>query len=69
MDSKHKNILSTTILAGIGIGVCYVFAKYRRQLLQKVRKTLDFRNPLRNQSIHIVSTEDECRRIVEQIKV
>lgn len=70
MNDKTKTIVSTTLLAGVaGIGVCILFTKYRHQIVQKFRTTLDFRNPLRHQNIKIVNTEEECRQIVEEIKM
>lgn len=69
MNDRNKTIVSTTLLAGIGIGVCILFTKYRHQIIKKLRTTLDYRNPLRNQNIKIVNTEEECRQIVEEIKM
>lgn len=68
MQQKHKLIVSTALFATFGISVLYVFRRYNKNILQRLRRAFDYRNPLRNQQIEVVSTFDDCKKIVERLQ-
>ena len=67
MADKNKSILSTTALvATVGFGVCFVLT--RTGIFNKLKNLLNYRNPLRNQVIHIVNDVEECNKVIESLK-
>lgn len=71
MSTKSKGISTSTALASLaGIGVCcYLVAKYRTRILKRIRIALDYRNPLRYQTVEIINNGDECNRVINQLKL
>lgn len=69
MSNKSRSLVSTTLFASLaGIGVCYFVAKYHARILKRIRLVLDYRNPLRHQTINVVTNTEECGRVVKQLK-
>lgn len=58
----------TALVTAAGIGVCLVATKYRSQIYQKLQSIANYKNPLRNQKVEIVSSVDECRALLRNIK-
>lgn len=68
MQQKHKIIVSTALFATLGISVLYVIRKYNGNIIHRLRRVLDYRNPLRNQQIEVLSNYDDCKTIVEKLQ-
>lgn len=69
MSYDKKQLWNGKALATVaGIGVCFFVARYRSQIWQKFKILLDYKNPLRNQQVHIVSNIDECRKLMRNLK-
>lgn len=69
MRDESQHVWNGTALATVaGIGVCLVVAKYRQQILHQFQAILRYKNPLRHQKIEIVSTIDECRTLMRNMK-
>lgn len=69
MSGKSKSLVSSPLVASLaGIGVCYLMAKYHARILKRIRLILDYRNPLRYQTIEVINNADDCRRVVGQLK-
>lgn len=68
MQQKHKLIVSTALFATFGISVLFVLRRYNKNILQRFRRAFDYRNPLRNQHIEVVSTLDDCEKVVQRLQ-
>uniref|UniRef100_A0A182Q6Q7 Exonuclease 3'-5' domain-containing protein 2 n=1 Tax=Anopheles farauti TaxID=69004 RepID=A0A182Q6Q7_9DIPT len=66
-SQREKTVVSTAVIAAVGVGFLYVFTKYRRGIMSRL-KTLNQRDPLRGQQVHIINTADECRVVVEKLQ-
>lgn len=51
-----------------GIGVCYFVARYHARILKRIRLILDYRNPLRYQTIEVINNAEDCQRVVGQLR-
>lgn len=70
MTTKERSILSSALVASLaGIGVCYLVAKYHTRILKKIQLILDYRNPLRHQTVEIINNLEDCHRVVKKLKV
>lgn len=69
MSQQNRQLTGTAIAtAAAGIGLCFVVAKYRTQILRKLKLIIDYKNPLRNQQIHVISNVEECRTFMRHLK-
>ncbi|XP_037037106.1 exonuclease 3'-5' domain-containing protein 2 isoform X2 [Bradysia coprophila] len=66
MQNKHKLIVSTALFATLGISVLYVLRN--GNIVYRLRRMLDYRNPLRNQEIVVANNFGDCQKIVERLK-
>lgn len=69
MQQKHKLIVSTALFATLGISVLYVLRKYNKNIIHRLQRVLDYRNPLRNQQIEVLNNFDDCKKIVERLQM
>lgn len=70
MTAKERSIWSSTVVASLaGLGVCYLVAKYHTRILKRIRLVLDYRNPLRHQTIEIINNVEDCNRVVNKFKL
>lgn len=67
MSERNKNI-TAAMIALAGVGVCYMLAKYRADILQQIRLLRYFRDRLRHQQVHIVTNAEDCRKVVNILK-
>lgn len=69
MTEGNRTILNKTAVATVaGIGVCFFVAKYRMQILYKLKTLLNYKDPLRYQRVHVVTSVDECRVLMQNLK-
>lgn len=54
--------------AAAGIGVCLVITKYRTPILKKLKRFLNYNDPLRNQQIQVINNVEECRAVMRNLK-
>ncbi|XP_058058316.1 exonuclease 3'-5' domain-containing protein 2 [Anopheles bellator] len=66
LTEREKTVVSTAVLAAVGVGVIYVLSRYRKGIMSRL-KGLNQRDPLRGQQVHIVNTADDCRLIVSTL--
>lgn len=67
MSEKNRNI-TTAMMALAGVGVCYVLAKYRTDILRQIRLLRNFRDRLRHQQVHVVNNAEDCRKIMKNLR-
>uniref|UniRef100_A0A182VWI9 Exonuclease 3'-5' domain-containing protein 2 n=1 Tax=Anopheles minimus TaxID=112268 RepID=A0A182VWI9_9DIPT len=67
LTQREKTVVSTAVIAAVGVGVLYVLSRYRRGIMSRLR-ALNQRDPLRGQQVHIINTTDDCRTIVEKLQ-
>lgn len=67
MQERTQKIVQTTILAGLGVGAILLIAKFHKKILHYFYR-LRSNNPLYNQRIELVSTPDECQKVLDQLK-
>lgn len=67
MSDKNKNI-ATAMVALAGVGVCYMLAKYRTDILRQIRLLRNFRDRLRHQQVHVVNNAEDCRKILKNLR-
>ncbi len=68
MQQKHKLMVSTALVATLGISVLYVIRKYNGNLIHRLRRVLDYWNPLRNQQIEVLTNFDDCKKTVDRLR-
>lgn len=68
LSDKNKNV-TTAMVALAGVGVCYVLAKYRADILRQIQLLRNFRDRLRYQQIHVVNNADDCRRVMKNLRL
>lgn len=70
MSHDHKQLWNGKALATVaGIGVCFFVTKYRSQIWRKIKILFNYKNPLRNQQVHIVSNINDCRKLMRNLKL
>lgn len=67
LTQREKTVVSTAVIAAVGVGVLFVLSRYRRGIMSRL-KALNQRDPLRGQQVHIINTADDCRMIVEKLQ-
>lgn len=67
MSDRNKNI-TTAMMAIAGVGVCYVLAKYRADILRQIRLLRNFHDRFRYQQIHVVNNAEDCRKVLGTLK-
>ncbi|XP_052890506.1 exonuclease 3'-5' domain-containing protein 2 [Anopheles moucheti] len=67
LTQREKTVVSTAVIAAVGVGVLFVLSRYRRGIMSRLR-ALNQRDPLRGQQVHIINTTDDCRLIVEKLQ-
>ncbi|XP_035897697.1 exonuclease 3'-5' domain-containing protein 2 isoform X2 [Anopheles stephensi] len=67
LTQREKTVVSTAVIAAVGVGVLFVLSRYRRGIMSRLR-ALNQRDPLRDQQIHIINNTDDCRLIVEKLQ-
>lgn len=69
MAEQNRPFFTSTkmVTAGIGIGICILFAKYRTPILKQLKSLVSY-DPLRNQQIHVVNNVEECRLLMHKLK-
>lgn len=67
LTQREKTVVSTAVIAAVGVGVLFVLSRYRRGIMSRLR-ALNQRDPLRGQQVHIINTTDDCRMIVEKLQ-
>uniref|UniRef100_A0A182PGU8 Exonuclease 3'-5' domain-containing protein 2 n=1 Tax=Anopheles epiroticus TaxID=199890 RepID=A0A182PGU8_9DIPT len=67
LTQREKTVVSTAVIAAVGVGVLFVLSRYRRGIMSRL-KALNQRDALRGQQVHIVNTADDCRLIVEKLQ-
>uniref|UniRef100_A0A182JVH6 Exonuclease 3'-5' domain-containing protein 2 n=1 Tax=Anopheles christyi TaxID=43041 RepID=A0A182JVH6_9DIPT len=67
LTQREKTVVSTAVIAAVGVGVLFVLTRYRRGIMSRL-KALNQRDPLRGQQVHIINTADDCRMIVEKLQ-
>lgn len=65
-DRPH--FTGTAIATVAGIGLCMVVAKYRTQILKQLKNIINYKDPLRNQQIQVVTNIEECRLLMRNLK-
>ncbi|XP_058118228.1 exonuclease 3'-5' domain-containing protein 2 [Anopheles ziemanni] len=66
LTEREKTVVSTAVIAAVGVGVLYVLTRYRNGIMSRL-KALNQRDPLRGQQVHIINTADDCRMIVTKL--
>uniref|UniRef100_A0A2M4BE22 Exonuclease 3'-5' domain-containing protein 2 n=1 Tax=Anopheles marajoara TaxID=58244 RepID=A0A2M4BE22_9DIPT len=67
LTEREKTVVSTAVLAAVGVGIgIFVLTRYRNGIMSRL-KGLGQRDPLRGQQVHIINTADECRLIVSKL--
>uniref|UniRef100_A0AAG5CUQ4 Exonuclease 3'-5' domain-containing protein 2 n=1 Tax=Anopheles atroparvus TaxID=41427 RepID=A0AAG5CUQ4_ANOAO len=66
LTEREKTVVSTAVIAAVGVGVLYVLSRYRNGIMSRL-KALNQRDPLRGQQVHIINTADDCRVIVNKL--
>lgn len=69
MSERGKNVVTAAFYTGVGIGLVYIFGKYRKDILNGIKKAWNFRDPLKNLDVRIINSVDECRDVVQQLKL
>lgn len=67
MSDRNKNI-TTAMVALAGVGVCYVLAKYRADILRQIRLLRNLGDRLRHQQVHVVSNAEDCQKIMKNLQ-
>ncbi|XP_050068742.1 exonuclease 3'-5' domain-containing protein 2 [Anopheles maculipalpis] len=67
LTQREKTVVSTAVIAAVGVGVLFVLSRYRRGIMSRLR-ALNQRDPLRDQQVHIINTTDDCRLVVEKLQ-
>ena len=70
MSEENRPVFTgaTIAAAAAGIGVCLVVTKYRTQILKKLKRILNYNDPLRNQQIQVINNVEECRAVMRNLK-
>lgn len=68
MSGRNKNITTAMVALAGGVGVCYVLAKYRANILRQIRLVRNFSDRLRHQQVHVVNNAEDCRRVMKNLK-
>lgn len=68
-----RQVTTTLIAGGIGVGLLFVLTRYHRNIRETlskfVSKASNAERILRNKSVTIVSSHEECRSVVEKINM
>ncbi|XP_053680516.1 exonuclease 3'-5' domain-containing protein 2 [Anopheles nili] len=67
LTQREKTVVSTAVIAAVGVGVLYVLTRYRSSIMSRL-KAMNQRDPLRGQQVHIINTTHDCRTIVEKLQ-
>ncbi|XP_059620765.1 exonuclease 3'-5' domain-containing protein 2 [Phlebotomus argentipes] len=67
MSAENRSLLRNTLVASVGIGLVYIMARYRRDVVRKWRSVWTS-NPLQSQTIEVVNNVEQCQRVVEILK-
>lgn len=67
-EENRPHFTGTAIAAAAGIGLCFVVAKYRTQILKQLKCIINYNDPLRNQRIQVISGVEECRLLMRNLK-
>lgn len=62
-DANRSSLNKTTVATIAGIGACILIAKYRQQIGNRIKQLINYKDPLRNQKVQVVSSAEDCRRI------
>lgn len=69
MSQENRPLLTGTAVATVaGIGLCMVVAKYRTHILKQLKNIINYNDPLRHQQIQVVSSIEECRLLMRNLK-
>lgn len=70
MSEQNRTVFTgaTIAAAAAGIGVCLVVTKYRTHILKRLKRILNYNDPLRNQQIQVINNVEECRAVMRNLK-
>lgn len=69
MSQQSRSYLTGTAIATVaGISICLAIAKYRTQVLRNLKWILNYKDPLRNQQVQLISGVEECRSVMRNLK-
>lgn len=72
MNDRTKNIVTTIIAAGVGVGILYMLRRNNKKILRRIQST--YKSLKLNkyyddlQTIVVVNTVDECKTLVTTLK-
>lgn len=69
MNERGKNIITTAICTSVGVGLIYVVGKYRKSIWKSIESVWKFFDPLYGRDVRIVNSVDECRDVVNELKL
>lgn len=70
MSQENRPFSTGTVIAATAasIGFCFVITKYRAPILNSLKFFMSYKDPLRNQQIQVVSSVEECRTLMRNLK-
>lgn len=72
MTDRTKNIVTTIIAAGVGVGILYMLKRNNKKIFRRIQSTYKsfkinkYSDKL--QTIEVVKTVDECKTFVTTLK-